>query len=314
VTRAPHGFVGIVTAFALLSAPAWAKGKAKPKPRSKPDVVALRFGWPDGLGANVTHEWIRSSPGKPTQTESMTARLVVGSEGQTLRVAFRDWQTSAGGAPAPSLNKMTTVVDKDGTLVRVDGRVSPGEAMDLAKGGGGSKLGAAASQKAADALPVLIQQRVENTWQMLVGTWAGGELELGADYETEDEVPVPLVPGTTLKTKFRLRAERRLDCPGDAAKRCVELRFRSEPDRERLKEVVEKLGVKFGTKGLGDVGELGGGQEFTLVTEPERLIPHRLEITKTVELRTGSSSHPGRGPQVDRTTWTFEYPRAAGKP
>jgi hypothetical protein len=293
---------GVVVALALLAAQAWAKPKGKAKARPKADTVALGFGWPDGLGANVTHDWTRTDPRKPTKSESMTARLVVAAEGQTVRVAFRDWQVPAGGQPAPSLNKLSVVVDKAGTLVRVDGKVSPEEATRLAGG----------RQQAADILPVLIQQNAENTWQMLVGTWAGAELELGAEYETGDEVPSPLFPEARLKRKLRFGAERRLPCPGDTAKRCIELKLHSEPEPASLKKVVEKLGAKFGAKGLGDVGQLGVTQAFTLVTEPERLIPHRLEIVKTVELRAEPPAESGR--QVDRTIWTFAYARAGGPP
>jgi hypothetical protein len=294
--------VGFVVAFALLAAPAGARPKGKAKARTKADTVALAFGWPDGLVARITHDWTRTSPGKPTASESMTARLVVAAEGQTFRVAFRDWQVPAGGTPAPSLNKLSAVVDKEGTLIRIDGKVAPAEALSLAGG----------REKAADILPVLIQQSAENTWQTLVGTWAGGELELGAEYETDEEVPSPLVPGATLKTKLRFGVERRLPCPGGATRSCVELKLHSEPDPASLRKLVEKVGAKFGTKGLGDVGQLGVTQDFTLVTEPEGLIPHRLEIVKTVEVRAAPPTESGR--QVDRTLWTFTYAPANARP
>jgi hypothetical protein len=57
---------------------------------------------------------------------------------------------------------------------------------------------------------------------------------------------------------------------------------------------------------------VGAVEETILVTEPAGLIPHRLAVTKTVELR-GSPEDPQGRSQVDRTTWTYDYPSASGK-
>jgi hypothetical protein len=275
----------------MVGLPAWAKGK-KTRPKSKPDVVSLVFGWPDGLNADVTYRWTRSKPGKPEQALAMTARLTVSRQGETLRVAFRDWKAqptanAAPGAAAPSLEAITTVVDTKGMFVRVDGTISA-------------------------TMPALSRVQAERTWQMLVGSWTDVELEIGEDVETDVEGPMPSVPGLpggTLKTKLRFRAERRLDCPDDPSKRCVELNTRSEADRESMTKLLEKMGVQAGAKDAGTAGDLGAVEEIALVTEPDRLIPHRLDITKAIGRREG-----GQPAQLDRTTWTFRYAAPLGAP
>ena len=154
-------------------------------------------------------------------------------------------------------------------------------------------------------IPALSRVQAERTWQMLVGSWTDVELEIGEDFETDVEGPMPPVPGLpggTLKTKVRIRAERRLDCPDDPRKRCVELKTRSEADRESMATLLEKMGVQSGAKNAGTAGDLGAVEEIALVTEPNRLIPHRLDVTKTVGWREG-----GQPAQLDRTTWTFRY-------
>ena len=281
-----------VAAFVLMvGLPAWAKGK-KTRSKAKPDVVSLVFGWPDGLNADVTYRWTRSKPGKPEQALAMTARLTVARQGKTVRVAFRDWKAqptanAAPGAAAPSLEAITTVVDTKGMFVRVDGTISA-------------------------TMPALSRVQAERTWQMLVGSWTDVELEIGEDVETDVEGPMPSVPGLpggTLKTKLRFRAERRLDCPDDPSKRCVELKTRSEADRESMAKLLGKMGVQAGAKDAGTAGDLGAVEEIALVTEPDRLIPHRLDITKAVGRREG-----GPPAQLDRTTWTFRYAAPLGAP
>ena len=100
--------------------------------------------------------------------------------------------------------------------------------------------------------------------------------------------------------------------PGDPGAKCVELKLRSEPDRRSLAKLAAALTAQSGTKvDLKSTDLLSGVEEATLVTEPARLIPHRLAVTKIVDLRPSPDDPQGRS-QVDRTTWTYDYP-AAGK-
>jgi hypothetical protein len=308
----------VVVFVLMVGLPAWGKGK-KTRPKAKPDVVSLVFGWPDGLNADVTYRWTRSKPGKPEQALAMTARLTVARQGETVRVAFRGWKAqpmanAAPGAAAPSLEAITTVVDKKGMFVRVDGTISADDSMRVAAGvararerESGANPGSDVTKKVAQTIPTLSRVQAEQTWQMLVGSWTDVEVEIGEDFETDVEGPMPPVPGLpggTLKTKLRFRAERWLDCPDDPGKRCVELKTRSEADRESLAKLLEKVP---GAKGAGTADNLGAVEEISLVTEPDRLIPHRLDVTKTV-------GRPGEGQpaQLDRTTWTFRYAALPG--
>jgi hypothetical protein len=313
-----------VVAFVLIvGVPAWAKGN-KASPKAKPDVVSLAFGWPDGLNADVTYRWTRSKPGKPDQALAMTARLTVARQGEAVRVAFRDWKAqptanASPGAAAPSLEAITTVVDTKGTFVRVDGTISADDSTRVAAGvararerESGANQGSGATKKTAEMIPALSRVQAERTWQMLVGSWTDVALEIGEDLETDVERRMPSVPGLpggTLKTKLRFRAERRLDCPDDPSKRCVELKTRSEADRDSMAKLLEKMGIQAGAKDAVTASDLTAVEEIELVTEPDRLIPHRLNITKVVGRREG-----GQPAQLDRTTWTFRYAVPPGAP
>jgi len=318
VTRTASLSLCLAALWALAGTPAAAKGKAKTKPKA--DIVALRFAWPSDLSANVTYQWTRTKSGKPPQEISAVTRLVVAGEGKNLRVVYRDWHAAGIAIPASGTSpagdaKIATIVDRQGAFVRVDGTVSADDARRIAEAVPGSAAaGPSATKTVAEMIPTLSRQQLENLWQMLVGTWADVELEIGGTAEIDDETPLPFVPGTKLKRHLRYTALRFLECPGRSGKRCVELKVHSEPDRESMAKAVEAMGAKFGTKGLGSVGDMHAVQEVTLVTEPGGLIPYRLEITKTVGAGENSADGTHGSQQVDRTLWTFSYAPAPTGP
>jgi hypothetical protein len=284
--------VGAGTAIlsVLLGTGGAAAGKDKEEAattKPKVEVVTLGFGWPQTLGAEVTYRWTRTSTGKPAQGMTVIGHMSVATEGEALRVEYRDWraQTAAGAPDAPPnvLQNAAAVVDKKGALVRVDGPA-----------------------------PALLKAGTAHAWQLLVQSWAGVEVQLGKEYEVTNEGPVPVIAGGKLKRTLRFRAERFLDCPGAPGVRCVELKFHHQPDRRSLAKLTARLLVEPGAKADGALADdLSGAAEATLVTEPDRLIPHRLTVTKTVEFRPTKDDPEGRS-QVDRATWTFDYPAAGG--
>jgi len=277
----------VVALGAVLGASLSAGAKEKAEPRPKGEVVVFGFGWPGKLGADVTYRWTRTSTGKPAQGVTVVGRLNVAAEGDGLRVEYGDWKREAAGsaaasAPPVSPQKLANIVDKKGALLRIDGEA-----------------------------PALVKASAARTWQMLVSSWAGAQLEVGKEYVQTLEGPVPLVPGGKLKSTVRFRAERLLDCPGNPAVECVEVKLHSEPDRKSLAKLTTALTAQFGAKVDLKDADLGAVEEATLVTEPARLIPHRLAVTKTVDLRPAAGEPRS---QVDRTTWTFDYPMPAKAP
>jgi hypothetical protein len=244
----------VVVFVLMVGLPAWAKGK-KARRKATPDGVALVFGWPDGLNADVTYRWTRSKAGKPEQALAMTARLTVARQGETVRVAFRDWnaQPMANAAPsaaAPSLEAITPSSTGKGCSFASTGRSQPttprGSRQALHAPGNVSpaRIPGRRAEEGAQMIPALSRVQAERTWQTLVGSWTDVELKIGEDFETDVEGLMPGLPGGTLKTKLRIRAERRLDCPDDPSKRCVELKTRSEADRESMVKLRDKMGIQ----------------------------------------------------------------------
>jgi hypothetical protein len=165
--------------------------------------------------------------------------------------------------------------------------------------------------------PAAFIKDASETWSLLVQFWSGNDLEVGEDYLSDSVVPVPAVPGETVRIQTAVRVRRRLPCPGGAGA-CVEAWMRNEPDPQDVtrlaKRLVEELGVPLGKLDQA-LGELSAVNEAVLITDPARLLPYRLEKTRTVTVAPGPEAPQEAKPVTgrDTTVWTFTYP-AKGTP
>lgn len=298
---------------ALLASPARAAAPSRAadaaRGAARPKVVALRFAWPRDLSADVRYVRTRTQTGRPESKVDLRGRLVVAARGEDLLVRYRGW-TGAQGDLAALLaagEPVTVVVGEDGRARAIEGVPEAMEAVRKVPPFSGDTPQA---KRGLELLPASFEKDAQETWAVLVGFWTENDLEVGEAYETESEVPVPAVPGSTVRLRVEARATRWIDCPAPKRGRCVELAMRSEPDREDVQRVVGALMERLGAPAQavqGALGDLGGVMEATLQTEPSTLVPHRLELRKTF-----SAAGPGGEPnaRVDAQTWTFTYPPA----
>jgi hypothetical protein len=172
------------------------------------------------------------------------------------------------------------------------------------------KVPAQARQQLLQVAPAAFQKDARDTWGALVGVWAGNDLEIGADYVMEGEAPVAVLPGERVRIDARLRAERRLDCPGTGRPGCLELHLRSVPNAEDTDRIVKAFIAKLGVTNLpAGLRDLSMVTEVSLVTEPDRLVPHRLEVKRTARAAATNGVKQLHGERVDTTTWTYRYGR-----
>jgi hypothetical protein len=296
-----------LAAPARAAAPSRAADAAPAAPR--PKVVALRFAWPRELAADVTYARARTQEGKPAGALELRGKLAVAPRGEDLVVRYQGWAGGDGDAAAVlrASEKVALVVGEDGRVRSVDGVADAVDAMRRLPGFSGD---APATRKALDLAPQLVEKEARETWALLVGFWSENDLELSEAYETESEVPVAAVPGATVRIRVEVRATRWVDCPGPKGGRCVELKMRSQADREDAAKVVSALVERLGAPRdavKGALGDLAVVTDATVITEPSTLVPHRLEIRKT-----GEATGPGGATisRVDAQTWTYAYPTA----
>jgi hypothetical protein len=311
----PHGSGRRVPWFLLAAvlchaAPAWAE-----QPEGESKSSALRFAWPTRLEAEVEYRRSKYDPGRPERNMAvaLTARLNAVTTGNEVRIAYTEWKGDLGADPyaralLQSSNQIVTVVSRNGAFLRIEGTTAAEDA--LKKMPGLERVPAQARQQLLQIAPATFEKEARDGWGALVGVWAGNDLEIGADYVMEGEAPVAVLPGERVRIDTRLRAERRLDCPGTGRPGCLELRLRSVPSAEDTDRIINAIIAKLGVTNFpASLSDLSMVTEVSLVTEPDRLLPHRLEVKRTTKAAVANGEKRLHGERVDTATWTYRYSR-----
>ena len=101
-------------------------------------------------------------------------------------------------------------------------------------------------------------------WKRLAGFWRGAELELGAVYQLETELPFQQVDGRVLPVLFEFGASARVPCtPELETADCLELVLHAYPDPDRVNEQANEEGLTL-------------EKTITLIARAEDLIPYSL--------------------------------------
>ena len=151
------------------------------------------------------------------------------------------------------------------------------------------------------------------SWQSLVGTWAGLTLAPGGTMKTHSRHQT--IFGLPIAHDITLSYPTREACTSGAAmKDCARLHSISESDPHAFDATIEKLRAQ----AQRPKGEIPLGthlrDEVDLITEPATLRPHSARWSRTLSVTTGDKEHPTAKQQSDTTTMSFEYtPQAACK-
>jgi hypothetical protein len=275
------------------------------------DVLSLAFGWTAGTKARVVSRIRRNRlrDGVTDSTEIVsTYQLECVEHPEGLRVDYHgfalvdeeaDDSTSLTEserlAQLASTMMPSLVLSTDGELLRVEGIEAIQDGLERLLEPireGDPEIAIALSELFARAISKeALESRVSEQWSALVGFWSRAELELGVTYEMESESKHPLFPGTMLPFRFRFWAETRTACAenGDPAA-CVELRMVSFPDPDVLRGILDQM---VGPPGSATYEELHVENSVRLLTEPESLLPHRIDVLRTTW---GTIRTPGEPP------------------
>jgi hypothetical protein len=294
--------------------------------------VVLRFDWPEGFQAEVVTKRTRTRSGEDGSSRSATSRYTIRAwdDGSELRVGFSDFELEAQdlGALAPAAQTQLLaqlgdlvpdfVVTRSGEFVGIAdfevfrGRLDLVLDRALPEGVEPSALPALTEVRRLLTSQEFLESRAAGQWNALVGTWLEGELEVGASYSYEERSPVPIFPDEEILTSYQFSAERLLPCPRSGEDReCVELELRSITDPTDAKRMIESLLQRL------TPAEVRAAAHFTefelenvirLVTEPDGLIPHRHEETKTLRGTLSVGGQTQHVEQIDVTESSYAYP------
>jgi hypothetical protein len=255
-------------------------------------------------------------------------RMTTTRAGNEYIVRFDDFSFPALEAPSPRGSEMAKVLEGLAAIapnyrVSDEGEFLRLEAPHLIRAFIDSLLSSLTKDR--EPLPAQSQQFLSNLttdevlgslaaqeWNALVGTWIGGELEVGAAYASEGEEPLPIFGGATMKFDYEFGALRRMSCDSTttpATRDCVELQFISRPDSAAMREFLGRFLRELIPDSIASVAfqELDVVTVVTLVTRPESLIPMSLVMTKEISGTISAEGETGEVYQLDVRSQKYTY-------
>jgi len=293
-----------------------------------PGVVRLEFGWKPGLKAKVT-----SLRKRTRDAETLTRRELKSSfdlevsafEGE-LRVHTENFQVETSGdeawtaSQAPSLLAQLADLAPDSLISRRGefSRVANMEAFrehfdrtvrELSAGAPESRLSGEVRKLLTSE--AFLSARAQQEWNSIVGFWLGGELELGGEYSYSSEEPIAIFPGEKVLMHYSFSARRRLPCRREAKERdCVVLELVSRIDQGDAERLLAAVATKLGLSGARNAPIFRSLEIETflrVVTEPDGLIPHSYNLTKTLRGNVSTAGEKQFLEQIDETDLLYAF-------
>lgn len=227
-----------------------------------------------------------------------------------LKINYQDSPSlSAVGELGQSAFLADLVVTTSGEFVAIDsveayaGRLQSQLASQL---GDSDTLGLSSAM--GMLTPEALSATAAQEWNILVGFWIGGHLQLGEIYEDETQMPFPLIPGATVSATTAFQAFARIPCDEESTTRdCVELRLVTMPDPDALAELLAHFLHTQAADPDERISDMTMRVEVSLVTEPSTLLPHALEVTReaVLQMEGPDGARQQRGLDIRSTVYRY---------
>jgi hypothetical protein len=260
-----------------------------PPAANKPEEVALRFDWGDGLAAHVTSDF---GGKRPTTTSYDLKAEPHGDELVLVTSGFETNGTSTEEAAARAASLARIVVGRDGSFRRLEGvEASVAELLPALPG-----IDEKAKAQLSAQVEKVLQQGAQREWSALAGFWNGKSLEIGRTYERIGKGPIALAGGAIFDISQSYVLTGRVPCSqGEQENRCVELRLTEKPTALSLTQITEAVNRGLSEQAGTEIASviIDKIEDSTvLVTEPQTLKPHMLRMTNTLVTRNGTEHEP----------------------
>lgn len=296
----------LAASAALATAPALTWGGEDPA------GVTPSFAWPPGLRANVEVRQVSDKTGQPHVDMTTRCKLNRQAHAKGLLVSCRD----ASISPEYS-GEFAVVSDFLRLAAEFDWLVTAqGEFVGLAntdrmmaamwKLPGPAKLSPEERKRVGDLSLAAGEADARTTWAMLVESWAGAPLTIGAEVSAPTDLEHPFVPGVPVRGRETAGADRWLDCPGQTRYRCIEIHAHTVVEPADFAVALDRFFQKHASKPLGErIQQATFSRSFVLVTDPATLVPYRLTVKTATSATLGDEKNLS---QATEKTWTFTYP------
>lgn len=288
--------------------------------------VALVFRWEPGMQADVVSTRSRTRTGANELANSIRSRytLRVEAADDELQVRFADLEVEVAGKRAPAAEAIQ-FIGQMGDLAP-DYRVTPhGDFVGLVDMPAFQQrmetlLSGMVPPEARAPLGPMVElltseaflgRRTAEPWNAIVGTWVGAELALGSEYRTQIREPVPIVPGAEVMMNYRFAVTELAPCErGGVERECATLEMLSVADPEDTTRMIESILDRIAAQILDETPVITGLElenRLRVVTEPDGLIPHQVQLTKNLRATVTTGDEQREMVQVDTTEAVYSY-------
>ncbi len=291
------------------------------------DPIPLRFDWPEGLRAQVVSTSVKAqSIGAQSRTQDLTTTYVMRANRSpdTVSVAFENFEVDHPGSGVSSAGTAKLLAYRPGFAVDASGELKEITGIEVLK-----QLLEAAKQEAENApeaeqqafevvaqsvtSEAYLKNRAGTEWSNLIGTWRDRTLTPGRVETTQQPSAASGILETPITAEVSTSLSQLDTCQRTGAKGCVRLRVIQQPDVEQMREAIRPtlgklLGVEdWGPEGPPQVRSVIATSQLIVDTEPDTLIPHRVESLRVFSLELVRSDGPFEVRDSNRTTTTYSY-------
>ncbi|MGK0172439.1 MAG: hypothetical protein ACI9W2_004176 [Gammaproteobacteria bacterium] len=299
---------------------------------SRAQTAALTFAWPPGLFSRVSFENVRTT----TVDEREKIRALRGSytmsteaAGANLLVRISDMKVTTDGLDAlpqtqRSVQQLVVQALTAFPDYLVDGSGSLLEARDLKATVGkvhqafstfSAKLAPTARERVNMTLSQVLtedtlRQRLTESWNRDVGSWAGANLELGQLYAVDTQAPAPLLGDQLVPIQVTFEYVGDAPCSeGAAASSCVKLRMRSTAKIDQVGPALQAFVSKLAdaTKTRVELSDFSIETTVRLLSEPNTLLPHHVIVQKHTTLTVTQGTEVKRTRREDVQQFRYLY-------
>ncbi len=290
-------------------------------------AITLGFAWPDGLTARVRTTSVKSQTlGPQSRTQDMVAdyTMKAAQSERGTAIVFGDFQIDRPGASEEDRMVETVLAYRPGLLVDQQGKLTDVIGLE-----GLRQLLTPLQEQMATAPEELqrglqavaqtvtseeyLTSRAGAEWSNIIGSWVGKTLTPGKVETKSEDTPASGFVDHPIATEVTLSIARIDACIRQQPRACVRLRLTREPQPEALREAMlpnldKMLGVEdWGPEGPPDLRNVSATSQLIVDTEPDTLVPHRIEALRVFSLELFRPSGAIQVRDSNRVTSTYQY-------
>lgn len=280
---------------------------------------SLTFNWKPGLRGKtqVLVKGYRtvSTEGKTAWDFNASYDMQVKQRGDNLlieRTNFSGWKGKMPPQMIAGVDRLvdlipTFVVSRTGNFLNIEGaETAKSRFISIRRSPGGLS---ATNQPLIDAVtsPQGLKSIAQDYWAGVVESWQGSAPPVGKTNKLRNTTSVPQLGGGTLDVIVEFKNLGVVACNNsDTAKKCLQLVIQSQPDRQQVQQIINRLVPAMKASGT-TISRYDSLNEIKLITEPETLLPYRVTFKRKIDLDLRVQNRVVNSSEENTRTYIYRY-------